>query len=253
MSVLSVDTILIDGAFQIYNLKSPQLWVLNDLCSLLFLSTFAALILFWAEIIHQGVYHEPARYMRVGFITINVLVYILNIALMVFMVIVGTAISDDYAHGRPKDLAKLATFHLIESIDNYFFCALYSITCLAFLYYGIKLYTLLRGQNHINSPGRRAKLQEVAVVTSVCSLAFLLRVAMLILVFMPNWKPLNIIVDWRIILGYYAGAEVCPALLVLYILRKLPPSYNASSLTTRNANSRGVPSTYTSVSKPIIN
>jgi hypothetical protein len=159
-----------------------------------------------AEIIHQGVYHEPARYLRVGFITINVFVYLLNVGLMVsvtsaascltsnltqvFMIIVGSAISginrlqslvaehvcspDDHDHARPKDQAKLDMFHLIEQIDNYFFCTLYCIVCckqcvlcdttslvalvivcvvVAFLYYGSKLFRLLRAQTQIYSPG----------------------------------------------------------------------------------------------------
>ena len=39
--------LFIDGEFDVYQLRSPFLWILNDLCALLFLSTFAALVLFW--------------------------------------------------------------------------------------------------------------------------------------------------------------------------------------------------------------
>jgi hypothetical protein len=92
---------------------------------------------------------SAARYLRIVFMVVNVLVYLGNLSLLVkikttisgfffvsnlagkqtYMVIICEAIQQDKRSGRPADLAKVDTLKLIDRIDNYYFCGLYIITC----------------------------------------------------------------------------------------------------------------------------
>jgi len=76
----------------------------------------------------------------------------------------------------------------------------------------------------IERRGRRKKLRKVGMVTSICATCFLFR-SMIVAwsTFDQGNADLDVLGHPVLNLVYYSGAEIIPSVLVLYILRKLPP------------------------------
>lgn len=76
----------------------------------------------------------------------------------------------------------------------------------------------------IESRGRRKKLREVGLVTSICAGCFTIR-AVVVALSAADRAQLEIDVMGHPLLNllYYCMVEVLPTACVLYILRKLPP------------------------------
>ncbi|KAF8410714.1 hypothetical protein HHK36_003251 [Tetracentron sinense] len=203
---------------QVFLLK-PKVYTLFllDLPVLLFFSTYTLLVLFWAEIYHQAsksasgfifafkmmafnnykgsnfdifiCNHGQARSLptdklRIVYISVNGGIYFIQVCIWVYMWINDNSV--------------------IEFIGNIFIAVVSFSAALSFLVYGGRIFFMLRCFP-IESKGRRKKLQEVSLsdFDSDASLDVL------------DHPVLNFI--------YYLLVEILPSVLVLYILRKLPP------------------------------
>eukprot|EP01114_Cavostelium_apophysatum_P016362 TRINITY_DN4633_c0_g1_i1.p1 TRINITY_DN4633_c0_g1~~TRINITY_DN4633_c0_g1_i1.p1 ORF type:complete len:302 (-),score=22.60 TRINITY_DN4633_c0_g1_i1:43-948(-) len=181
----------------------PVFTVFEIFPSALFFTTYTLLILFWAEIIHHARNQSlnlPQR-LRSSFLIANLLVYLILGAFFVMMYFM------DSKHWRTLDISM-----------NLFLCFIFIAAAFGFLLYGGKLYKMLK-QFPIESRGRTSKLKEVGWVSIVCKFCFIVRAILLVC------GTFYSLVDMKdaFIGVYYGTVEVVPSLLVLFILRKLPP------------------------------
>eukprot|EP00128_Syssomonas_multiformis_P011880 Colp12_sorted_trinity150504_noHs@10712 len=87
-----------------------------------------------------------------------------------------------------------------------------------YLYVGSRLYRMLRKLSS-DSSKRKRKMHEVGFVTGVCTICFILRAAMILVTAFVQMTD----IDCIFMFCYYLFAELVPCVLVLFILRKLPP------------------------------
>lgn len=175
--------------------------VLLDMPSLAFFTTYALLVLFWAEIYYQarGVSTDG---LRPCFYAINAVVYAIQIVMWLVM----------WLKPSPVEII----------LSKMFFAVVSLIAALGFLLYGGRLFLMLQ-RFPVESKGRRKKLQEVGYVTTICFSCFLVRCIMMC--FNAFNKAANLEVLYHPVLNfiYYLLVEILPSSLVLFILRKLPP------------------------------
>ncbi|KAL6647249.1 hypothetical protein ACP70R_014686 [Stipagrostis hirtigluma subsp. patula] len=175
--------------------------VLLDLPGLLFFSTYALLVLFWAEIYHQA-RSLPTDKLRPAYIAVNGIVYVLQVCIWIYL-----GINDN------------ATVELVSKI---FIVAVSFLALLGFSVYGGRLFFLLR-RFPIESKGRQKKLYEVGTVTAICVTCFLIRCVVVALSAFDPDVSLEVLDHPILDFFYYMLAEILPSALVLFILRKLPP------------------------------
>lgn len=186
----------------VFALKPKVLtWVLLDLPGLLFFSTYALLVLFWAEIYYQARSLSTDK-LRAGYITVNCIIYIIQVCIWIIV-----WINDS---------------HLIESVEQLFIAVVSFTAALGFLLYGGRLFSMLR-RFPIESKGRRKKLREVGSVTAICFTCFLVRCVMIAISTFDAHASLKVLDQPILDLIYYMVVEILPSALVLFILRKLPP------------------------------
>ncbi|KAK8330612.1 hypothetical protein V6Z12_A10G016100 [Gossypium hirsutum] len=177
------------------------IFVLLDLPSLLFFSTYTLLALFWAEIYHQA-RSLPTDKLRISYAAINGVIYVIQVCIWLYLWI------DDNS--------------VVEFIGNAFIAAVSFIAALGFLLYGGRLFFMLK-RFPIESKGRRKKLNEVGSVTAICFTCFLIRCSVVVLSAFDSDASLDVLDHPVLNLIYYMLVEILPSALVLYILRKLPP------------------------------
>lgn len=176
-------------------------WVLLDLPGLLFFSTYTLLVLFWAEIYNQARSVSTDK-LRAGYIAVNCIVYFIQVCLWIIL-----WINDNL---------------FIESVEQLFITVMSFIAALGFLFYGGRLFSMLR-RFPIESKGRRKKLREVGYVTAICFTCFLIRCVMVALSTFDTDASLHVLDHPILDLIYYTLVEILPSALVLFILQKLPP------------------------------
>ncbi|KAH7622053.1 hypothetical protein Ndes2526B_g02877 [Nannochloris sp. 'desiccata'] len=180
--------------------------ILLDLPGLLFFSTYTLLVLFWAEIYYQA-RSLPVSSLRPGFVGINIVVYSTQVVLWL-----ACSMATVPEHQQ-----------LAREVSGCFLALVSAAAAGGFLLYGGRLFLMLR-RFPIESRGRRKKLREVGMVTSICATCFLFRsIIMAWSTFDQVHADLDVLGHPLLNLVYYGGAEVIPSALVLYILRKLPP------------------------------
>ncbi|KAK9117940.1 hypothetical protein Scep_016033 [Stephania cephalantha] len=157
--------------------------ILLDMPSLLFFTTYALLVLFWAEIYYQA-RAVSTDGLRPTFYTINSVVYAIQIVLWLIM--------------WWKPVAAVVT------LSKIFFAGLSLFAALGFLLYGGRLFLMLQ-RFPVESKGRRNKLQEMFFD------AF------------DKDADLDVLNHPILSFLYYLLVEILPSSLVLFILRKLPP------------------------------
>ncbi|TYI04411.1 hypothetical protein ES332_A10G015700v1 [Gossypium tomentosum] len=135
------------------------IFVLLDLPSLLFFSTYTLLALFWAEIYHQA-RSLPTDKLRISYAAINGVIYVIQVCIWLYLWI------DDNS--------------VVEFIGNAFIAAVSFIAALGYLLYGGRLFFMLK-RFPIESKGRRKKLNEVGSVTAICFTCFLIRCSVVVL------------------------------------------------------------------------
>lgn len=183
--------------------------VLLDLPGLLFFTTYTLLVLFWAEIYHQA-RSMPIGALRPMYVGLNVVVYGIQSGLW--------AVSS-----VSPDPSMQALGYLLSDV---FLAAVSVIAAAGFLLYGGRLIFMLQ-RFPIESRGRRKKLWEVGLVTSICAGCFSVR-AVLVALSAVDRTNLEIDMLEHPVLNvlYYMLVEVLPTACVLFILRKLPPKRN---------------------------
>ncbi|KAJ0252843.1 Tobamovirus multiplication protein 3 [Hirschfeldia incana] len=175
--------------------------ILLDIPSLAFFTTYALLVLFWAEIYYQA-RAVSTDGLRSGFFTINAVVYVVQIALWLVL------------WWKPV--------RVMVILSKMFFAGASLFAALGFLLYGGRLFLML--QNFpAESNGRRKKLQEVGYVTTICSTCFLIRCIMMCFAAFDEGANLDVLDHPILNFIYYLLVEILPSSLVLFILRKLPP------------------------------
>nr|ABJ15786.1 unknown [Brassica rapa] len=175
--------------------------ILLDIPSLAFFTTYALLVLFWAEIYYQA-RAVSTDGLRPSFFTINALVYVVQIALWLVL------------WWKPV--------HVTVIISKMFFACVSLFAALGFLLYGGRLFLMLQ-RFPVESKGRRKKLQEVGYVTSICFTCFLIRCIMMCFNAFDEGANLDVLDHPILNFIYYLLVEILPSSLVLFILRKLPP------------------------------
>ncbi|KAJ4870517.1 Tobamovirus multiplication protein 3 [Raphanus sativus] len=175
--------------------------ILLDIPSLVFFTTYALLVLFWAEIYYQA-RAVSTDGLRPSFFTINALVYVVQIALWLVL------------WWKPV--------HVMVIISKMFFAGVSLFAALGFLLYGGRLFLMLQ-RFPVESKGRRKKLQEVGYVTSICFTCFLIRCIMMCFNAFDDAADLDVLDHPILNFIYYLLVEILPSTLVLFILRKLPP------------------------------
>ncbi|GFP97023.1 tobamovirus multiplication protein 1 [Phtheirospermum japonicum] len=175
--------------------------IMLDFPGLLFFSTYTLLVLFWAEIYHQA-RSLPTDKLRIFYISINSAIYFVQGCVWVYLWI------DDSS--------------TVEFIGKIFIAVVSFIAALGFLLYGGRLFFMLR-RFPIESKGRRKKLHEVGSVTAICFTCFLIRCFVVVLSAFDLDASLDVLDHPVLNLIYYTLVEILPSVLVLCILRKLPP------------------------------
>lgn len=181
--------------------------IVFDLPGLLFFTTFTLLVLFWAEIYHQAS-NVDTRFLRPYFIKVNIFVYVI-------MIILWALSTVDVLHNIPRYAS--AGFLTAVSLG----------AVVGFLVYGCRLFSMLR-QFPIESRGRHKKLQEVGLITVICSFCFAARAILLVLyIFDDRDFDVDLMKNALLNIVFYVVCEIFPAILVLGILHRLPPKHKA--------------------------
>ncbi|CAH9102788.1 unnamed protein product [Cuscuta epithymum] len=175
--------------------------VLLDMPSLAFFTTYALLVLFWAEIYYQA-RTVPTDGLRPTFFTINGVVYAIQVLLWLIL------------WWKPAPLLVI--------LSKMFFAGVSLFAALGFLLYGGRLFLMLQ-RFPVESKGRQKKLQEVGYVTTICFSCFLIRCIMTCFDAFDEAADLDVLDHPILNLAYYLLVEILPSSLVLFILRKLPP------------------------------
>ncbi|KAF2574292.1 hypothetical protein F2Q70_00002429 [Brassica cretica] len=175
--------------------------ILLDIPSLAFFTTYALLVLFWAEIYYQA-RAVSTDGLRPGFFSINAVVYVVQIALWLVL------------WWKPV--------RVMVILSKMFFAGASLFAALGFLLYGGRLFLMLQSFP-AESNGRRKKLQEVGYVTIICSTCFLIRCIMMCFAAFDEGANLDVLDHPILNFIYYLLVEILPSSLVLFILRKLPP------------------------------
>ncbi|KAJ4777902.1 Tobamovirus multiplication protein 3 [Rhynchospora pubera] len=164
---------------------SPEILqhVLLDFPGLAFFTTYALLVLFWAEIYYQA-RAVSTDGLRPTFYVINAVVYTMQIIL--WLVLWWKPI-------RPLII-----------LSKIFFAGVSLFVALGFVLYGGRLFLMLQ-RFPVESKGRRKKLNEM------CINAF------------DKAADLDVLDHPILNFFYYMLVELLPSALVLFILRKLPP------------------------------
>ncbi|KAE9615769.1 hypothetical protein Lalb_Chr04g0258801 [Lupinus albus] len=175
--------------------------ILLDMPSLAFFTTYALLVLFWAEIYYQA-RAVSTDGLKPSFYAINAVVYAIQIIL--WLILWWKPIS------------------VLVILSKMFFAGISLFAALGFLLYGGRLFFMLQ-RFPVESRGRRKKLQEVGYVTTICFLCFLVRCIMMCFGAFNEDANLDVLNHPILNFIYYLLAEILPSSLVLFILRKLPP------------------------------
>jgi len=188
---------------------------LMDTPGLLFFTTYALLVLFWAEIYHQA-RSFPTGALRPTFVGVNALVYAFQGSLWT------------WEGAQPKVGA------VLEKVSALFLAFVCAVAAAGFVVYGGRLFAMLRSFP-AESRGRQKKLREVGAVTAVCATCFTVRAVMVCTSAFAETKDGLDVMNHPVRNAlYYACCEIAPSALVLFILRKLPPR-------TRRADERRTP------------
>ncbi|XP_020084957.1 tobamovirus multiplication protein 3-like [Ananas comosus] len=175
--------------------------VLLDLPGLAFFTTYALLVLFWAETYYQARAISTDG-LRPCCYAINGVVYAIQVVIWLLL------------WWKP--------IRAVVILSKIFFAGVSLFAALGFLFHGGRLFIMLQ-RFPVESKGRRKKLLEVGYVTGICFSCFLVRCIMMC--FNAFDKVANLAVLNHPILNffYYLLVEILPSALVLFILRKLPP------------------------------
>jgi len=188
---------------------TPEIFkhVFLDLPGLAFFTTYALLVLFWAEIYYQA-RAVSTDGLRPSFYMINIVVYVIQIALWLLL------------WWKP--------IRAMLVLSKVFIAAISLFASLGFLLYGGRLFLMLQ-RFPVESKGRRKKLQEVGYVTTICFSCFLIRCILMCFNAFDVAADLDVLNRPILNFFYYLLVEILPSAMVLFILRKLPSKQRVST------------------------
>lgn len=188
---------------------TPEIFkhVFLDLPGLAFFTTYALLVLFWAEIYYQA-RAVSTDGLRPSFYVINIVVYAIQIALWLLL------------WWKP--------IQAMLVLSKVFIAAISLFAALGFLLYGGRLFLMLQ-RFPVESKGRRKKLQEVGYVTTICFSCFLIRCILMCFNAFDIAADLDVLNHPVLNFFYYLLVEIIPSAMVLFILRKLPSKQRVST------------------------
>ncbi|CAD6211816.1 unnamed protein product [Miscanthus lutarioriparius] len=177
--------------------------VLLDMPGLAFFTTYALLVLFWAEIYYQARAMSTDG-LRPTFYWINSVVYAIQIILWLVL------------WWKPV--------RVMVILSKMFFAGVSLFAALGFVLYGGRLFLMLQ-RFPVESKGRRNKLQEVGYVTTICFSCFLIRCVMMCLNAFDKAADLDVLNHpilsfffYLCISSVHIAVIVCVFLLVLCLL-----------------------------------
>jgi len=179
---------------------------------LIFLSAYATVALFWAEIYHGGRRESSTRVKRT-FLALNVSAYAMEIG-------IWTALATPVGRGRGDALERASTWTL---------AAASAASAVGFAMYGGRLFFMLRRFPVELGVSRARKLREIGTVTVVCVTAFAARCGMLAASAQSTRFAVDVYASKTLNVSYYVAVEILPSVLVLWSLRKLPPKRRGAS------------------------
>ncbi|KAF5939538.1 hypothetical protein HYC85_023797 [Camellia sinensis] len=215
--------------------------ILLDMPSLAFFTTYALLVLFWAEIYYQA-RAVSTDGLRPSFYTINAVVYVVQVKIPLHSSTscnrkgegwIGSLTCEHIAMFLNRIVLWLIIWwkpiRLLIILSKMFFAgssvldtSVSLFAALGFLLYGGRLFLMLQ-RFPVESKGRRKKLQEVGYVTTICFSCFLVRCIMMCFNAFDKAADLDVLNHPVLNFIYYLLVEILPSSLVLFILRKLPP------------------------------
>lgn len=202
----------LSGATRIVTRESTMYYVLWVLPGLLFFTTYMLVVTQWARIFHTT-YASQKRMVwpRRVFIGANVAFYIIQAGLfgLLMMGEDGDAAGEDhyrqaFLHAQPIFLGVVACL-----------CAV------AFLFYGLRLYTMF-SRKLWNSKEKTRSLLSVSVVASFCTVCFLTR-GIVNFVWVDAIAPMHPCLKAEFEVFFYLCIEILPCMAVLYAMRGMPP------------------------------
>eukprot|EP00210_Caulerpa_lentillifera_P007939 g7578.t1 len=178
-------------------------FVIFDLPSLLFLTTYTLWVLFWAEIYHQSESNEIRKF-RPYFIIANLAIY--QFQGFLWLLTIPDSSRD-----------------IVRYISAIWLAILFTLASIGFIIYGRCLFLILK-QLPESSHGQNRKLNDIASIASICAFAFALRSVFLFL-YVINKHDFDVDLMHNGILNivFYLLCEVLPTISVLIILHRLPP------------------------------
>ncbi|URE35671.1 Tobamovirus multiplication protein [Musa troglodytarum] len=208
--------------------------VLLDLPGLAFFTTYALLVLFWAEIYYQSVNfnlngfscrHDQYLLMALDHASIQLMQWYMPFSEATIEGCSMDGVIQTFDCSVYFALWFLLWWEPIQAmiiLSKIFFAGVSLFAALGFLLYGGRLFLMLK-RFPVESKGRRKKLQEVGYVTTICFLCFLLRCIMMCFNAFDKAADLDVLNHPILNFLFYLLVEILPSSLVLYILRKLPP------------------------------
>ncbi|XP_042429027.1 tobamovirus multiplication protein 3-like isoform X1 [Zingiber officinale] len=175
--------------------------ILLDFPGLAFFTTYALLVLFWAEIYYQA-RSVSTDELRPTFCAINTVVYVTQISLWLVL------------WWKPIQAMIIVSQMLFAGVSLF--------AAFGFLLYGGRLFLMLK-HFPVESKGRRKKLQEIGYVAAICFLCFLFRCVLMCINAFDRTAELDVLNHPILNFVYYMFVEILPSSSVLFILRKLPP------------------------------
>ena len=213
-----------------------------DLPCALFLTTYALLVLFWAEIYRQARPgardrdRDPRRAPRRVFFFGNLALYVVLAAFWAAGGVAAGRANFMTDSNRGSEGAHSRTRRILEACAAGALALCACVLAAFFAKYGGSLFFTLR-RFPARLKGRRKKLREVGTVTAVCALCFSARAAVVAAEavalgrrggkggFLDAAHPAAPAAD----VAYYAACELLPAATALVVLRKLPPKQQGAA------------------------
>jgi len=190
----------------IITLDNQLNFLLNSLPSLLFFSDYLIILFLWAEIYHNihGSNHAKIVLLRPVFIAVTVSMY--SCAFILYII--------DFVHEKPTSNSSVAyDSNRTEFVLSLFVISFYFFTSLAFLFYGIRIYSKFQKFLASHSKIRRQIMRKIFSITLLVSGCFFLRVVIVTYGTIENLSEL-----WWFDGCYFFFLEWFPLTMMMYIL-----------------------------------
>ena len=174
-------------------------YLLSTLPNLLFVSVYCLLVAFWSQLACND-WSSVKRFMSFT---------ILMTWIFYGVYLVAVELSD---HDRDR----------LHTVPDTYFATLNAFLSCAVLYFGMRVQYLLESVP-IDRELRFSKLNELIIMTVICSVAFMTRSVVAIVVGCSSTSVLSKTSWYLFSIAYYSFLEILPLTVMLWYLRNLPP------------------------------